>query len=57
MSFDRTPAQEIRRQARSSGLRTLLEDGVHKAGRGITTLEEVRRACHHELETETGSGT
>jgi type IV pilus assembly protein PilB len=29
-------------------MRTLLEDGVNKALRGITTLEEVLSTCHHE---------
>jgi type IV pilus assembly protein PilB len=56
MTFDRAPVQAIRRQARLSGMRILLEAGVHKALCGITTLEEVLSVCHHELETDTGSG-
>jgi type IV pilus assembly protein PilB len=48
MTFNRAPNQEIRRQARLLGMRTLLEDGVDKALRGITTLEEVLSICHHE---------
>jgi type IV pilus assembly protein PilB len=48
MTFNRAPNQEIRRQARLMGMRTLLEDGVEKAVRGITTLEEVLSTCHHE---------
>jgi type IV pilus assembly protein PilB len=52
MTFNREPTQTIRRQARSSGMRTLLEDGVNKALRGITTLEQVLSTCHHELETD-----
>jgi type IV pilus assembly protein PilB len=51
MIFNREPTQAIRRRARQLGMRTLLEDGVHKALMGITTLEEVFSACHHELET------
>jgi len=50
MTFSRTPTQEIRRQARLQGMRTLLEDGVNKAVRGDTTLEEVLSTCHHEDE-------
>jgi type IV pilus assembly protein PilB len=52
MTFNREPTQTIRRQARSLGMRTLLEDGVNKALTGITTLEEVLSTCQHELETE-----
>jgi type IV pilus assembly protein PilB len=52
MVFNREPTQTIRREARSLGMRTLLEDGVDKALRGITTFEQVLSACHHELETD-----
>jgi type IV pilus assembly protein PilB len=48
MTFKRESASTIRRQARLTGMRTLLEDGVQKAMRGITTLEEVLSICHHE---------
>jgi len=48
MTFNREPTQAIRRQARILGMRTLLEDGVNKAVRGITTLDEVLSICHHE---------
>lgn len=48
MTFKREPTQVIRRQARLLGMRTLLEDGVLKACKGITTLEEVLATCHHE---------
>jgi type IV pilus assembly protein PilB len=51
MIFNREPTPAIRRRARQLGMRTLLADGVHKALMGITTLEEVQSACHHELET------
>src|SRR5262249_31772755 len=47
MTFKREPTQSIRRQARLLGMRTLLEDGVAKALKGITTLEEVLTTCHH----------
>jgi type IV pilus assembly protein PilB len=48
MTFKREPTQAIRRQARLMGMRTLLEDGVQKAVKGATTLEEVLTTCHHE---------
>ena len=54
MTFNRAPNQEIRRQARLMGMRTLLEDGVEKAVRGITTLEEVLSTCHHEASLSGG---
>lgn len=48
MTFNREPTQMIRRKARLLGMKTLLEDGVAKACRGVTTLEEVLSICHHE---------
>ncbi len=48
MTFKREPTQTIRRQSRLLGMRTLLEDGLHKALTGMTTLEEVLSTCHHE---------
>src|SRR5262249_27865301 len=52
MTFNREPTQAIRRQSRLLGMRTLLEDGVNKAVKGITTLEEVLSICHHEAATD-----
>jgi type IV pilus assembly protein PilB len=49
LTFNRAPTQELRRIARQTGMRTLLEDGVQKALNGITTLEEVLSICHHEV--------
>jgi type II secretory ATPase GspE/PulE/Tfp pilus assembly ATPase PilB-like protein len=34
----------IEQQARTEGMLTMLEDGIYKASRGITSLEEVLRA-------------
>ena len=48
MTFKREPSQNIRRQSRLLGMRTLLEDGLNKALTGLTTLEEVLSTCHHE---------
>jgi type IV pilus assembly protein PilB len=50
MTFNRDPAQAIRRQARLHGMRTLLEDGVAKAVNGVTTLEETLSICHHSMD-------
>jgi type IV pilus assembly protein PilB len=50
LTFAQAPAQEIRRKARSvGGLRNLLEDGVLKATKGMTTLDEVLSTCHAEV--------
>jgi type IV pilus assembly protein PilB len=48
MTFNREPAQSLRRVARSQGMKTLLEDGVWKSTQGLTTLEEVLSICHAE---------
>ncbi|HEX8525311.1 MAG TPA: ATPase, T2SS/T4P/T4SS family [Tepidisphaeraceae bacterium] len=39
------PLNEIRDIARASGMKTLRQDGLEKVKSGITTLEEVYRAC------------
>lgn len=49
LTFAQAPTQEIRRKARSSGMKTLLEDGILKALRGTTTLDEVLSTCHSEV--------
>ncbi len=49
LTFAQAPAQEIRRKARGTGMRTLLEDGILKALKGSTTLEEVLSTCHAEV--------
>lgn len=48
LTFNRAPAQELRRAARAGGMRTLLDDGINKALKGSTTLEEVLSICHHD---------
>ena len=40
--------REIRRKARGSGMKTLLDDGVQKVLKGVSTLEEVLSTCHAE---------
>ena len=49
LTFAQAPTQEIRRKARSGNMRTLLDDGILKALRGTTTLEEVLSTCHAEV--------
>ncbi|MBX3401013.1 MAG: Flp pilus assembly complex ATPase component TadA [Gemmataceae bacterium] len=48
LTFAQAPAQELRRKARASGMRTLLDDGVAKALKGVTTVQEVLSICHAE---------
>jgi type IV pilus assembly protein PilB len=48
MTFNREPTQRIRAKAREQGMRSMLQDGLNKVLKGITTLEEVLSTCHHE---------
>ncbi|QDU81814.1 Type II/IV secretion system protein [Polystyrenella longa] len=43
MTFRSEPTQNIRRQARLSGMKTLVEDAKDKAVQGLTTLAEVEK--------------
>jgi type IV pilus assembly protein PilB len=43
----------IRKAAMQAGMRTLFEDGLEKAARGLTTLDEVLRITSPEQETDT----
>jgi type IV pilus assembly protein PilB len=49
LTFAQAPTQEIRRKARAGGMKTLLDDGVQKVLKGITTLDEVLSICHAEV--------
>jgi type IV pilus assembly protein PilB len=49
MTFTQAPTQQIRKAARGSGMRTLLEDGNLKVLKGQTTLDEVLSICHSEV--------
>ena len=42
---DNEEVGKIRKLARSAGYRSLIEDGLLKAAKGITTAEEVLRVC------------
>jgi len=52
MSFKGESTMAIRKVARKQGMRTLFEDGVIKAIKGITTLEEVLRVTQHDVTAE-----
>ncbi len=48
MAFKGSSAQEMRRYAKSKGSRNLLDDGMLKVCKGMTTFEEVLSTCHHD---------
>ena len=52
MTFKGESTQVIRRLARKQGMRTLFEDGIVKAIKGQTTLEEVLRITQHDMVSE-----
>jgi type IV pilus assembly protein PilB len=45
LAFEGASTQNIRKAAIERGMVTLYDDGIHKALRGITTLEEVVRVA------------
>lgn len=48
LAFDQAPLAEVRKAARASGMRTLLDDGKTKIRDGITTPEELVRITQAE---------
>ena len=48
LSFAKAPAGELRKAARATGMRTLLEDGKIKIFNAVTTLEEVAKTTQAE---------
>ena len=52
MAFKGESTQNVRKMARKQGMRTLFEDGIVKAIRGITTVDEVLRITQREMLTE-----
>jgi len=48
LAFAQAPTTELRKAARASGMRTLMEDGKIKIFRGITTPKEVARITQTE---------
>ncbi len=49
MTFKGESTTNIRRVARKQGMRTLFEDGMIKALKGITTIDEVLRITQHNV--------
>ena len=49
MTFKGESTQNIRKMARKQGMRTLFEDGMIKAIKGLTTLDEVLRITQHDI--------
>jgi type IV pilus assembly protein PilB len=45
LTFNEAPTEQVRRVAQSEGMRTLYWDGIEKALKGVTTVEEVFRAA------------
>ena len=45
LAFDGASTQDIRKSAIAQGMITLYDDGINKAVRGITTVEEVYRVA------------
>ena len=48
LAFNRAGAAPLRKAARASGMRTLLEDGKLKILKGTTTMEEIARVAQVE---------
>jgi type IV pilus assembly protein PilB len=46
MIAQRSSTQAIQKKAREEGMKTMMEDGIDKAGQGITTLDEVIRVAY-----------
>lgn len=51
MTFKNASTQELRKVARKQGMHTLFEDGMIKAIKGLTTMDEVLRITHAESAT------
>jgi type IV pilus assembly protein PilB len=51
LAFQGTSTQNLRKAAMAQGMRTLFEDGIAKAMKGITTLEEVFRVAKRPEES------
>ena len=53
MAFKGESTLNVRKMARKQGMRTLFEDGIIKAIRGITTIDEVLRITQRDMLSET----
>ncbi|MBF0498527.1 MAG: Flp pilus assembly complex ATPase component TadA [Candidatus Riflebacteria bacterium] len=55
--LERASSRTIRQTAIKSGMRTMREDGIRKAARGITTMDEVIRLTRREEQEQLRSGS
>jgi type IV pilus assembly protein PilB len=46
MIIDRAPHDDLRKVARTQGMRTLEEEAMYLVGSGVTTLNEVMRSIY-----------
>ena len=53
LAFNRASVTEVRRAARATGMKTLLDDGQRKILRGMTSVEEIVRITQAEVEQAT----
>ena len=44
----KSPSSRMKLKAQEMGMRTLREDGLEKAGRGVTTLGEILRVTQRD---------
>jgi type IV pilus assembly protein PilB len=51
MTFKGESTAVLRKMARKQGMRTLFEDGMIKAMKGVTTLDEILRTTQHDMAT------
>jgi type IV pilus assembly protein PilB len=52
MTFKGESTLNVRKMARKQGMHTLFEDGMIKALKGVTTLDEVLRITQKEMASE-----
>src|SRR5690606_28312069 len=52
MIIANTPVTEMRKLARRQGHRSMYQDGLIKAAKGLTTVEEVMRATNIDVDSE-----
>jgi type IV pilus assembly protein PilB len=45
LAFNEAPTGDVRRTAQAEGMKTLYQDGLDKALRGVTTLDELFRVA------------
>jgi type II secretory ATPase GspE/PulE/Tfp pilus assembly ATPase PilB-like protein len=52
MALQGVDSNQIKREARKFGMRTLREDGAHRAMLGLTSAEEILRVTRNDMEEE-----